>query len=124
MLLHEGIPVIASKAMTETEQRYAQIEKELQAIVWSCNKFNQYIYGKNKVIIHSDHKPLERIMKKPLNEMSTRLQKMCLKIQKYDIEVIHKPGNEIVIRDTIRKAYIQDKQTEDVLPEVIATITL
>ena len=42
---------ICFKAMTETEQRYAQIEKELLAIVWSCNKFNQYIYGKNKVII-------------------------------------------------------------------------
>ena len=110
--------------MTETEQRYAQIEKELLAIVWSCNKFNQYIYGKNKVIIHSDHKPLERIMKKPLNEMSTRLQKMCLKIQKYDIEVIHKPGKEIVIADTLSRAYIQDKQTEDVLPDVIATISL
>ena len=38
VLLQERIPVAyASKAMTETEQRYAQIEKVLLAIVWSCN---------------------------------------------------------------------------------------
>ena len=44
VLLQEGKPIAyASKALTETEIRYAQIEKEMLAIVFACNKFRQYI---------------------------------------------------------------------------------
>lgn len=32
--------------MTDTETRYAQIEKELLAVVFACIKFNGYIFGK------------------------------------------------------------------------------
>ena len=33
----------ASRSMTETERRYAQIEKEALAITWACEKFSCYI---------------------------------------------------------------------------------
>ena len=36
----------ASKALTDVEQRYSQIEKEALALVWACEKFHVYIYGK------------------------------------------------------------------------------
>ena len=59
--LQEEIPVAyASRALTETEKRYAQIEKELLAVVYGCQKFHHYIYGK-KVIVETDHKPLKNI---------------------------------------------------------------
>ena len=32
----------ASRSMSETEQRYAQIEKEALAITWACEKFSNY----------------------------------------------------------------------------------
>jgi len=35
----------ASRALTETESHYAQIEKELLALVYACQKFHDYIYG-------------------------------------------------------------------------------
>ena len=47
----------ASRSMNETEQRYAQIEKEALAITWACNKFSDYILGR-KFLIETDHKPL------------------------------------------------------------------
>ena len=47
VLLQEGLPVAyASKALTDTECRYAQIEKEALAIMFGCSKFHQYIFGK------------------------------------------------------------------------------
>lgn len=36
----------ASRALTETESRYAQIEKELLAAVYVCSKFHHYINGR------------------------------------------------------------------------------
>ena len=43
--------------MTSTEQRYAQIEKEALATSWACEKFNDYILGKD-ILIETNHKPL------------------------------------------------------------------
>ena len=45
--LQEEIPVAyASRALTETEKWYAQIEKESLAAVYGCQKFHHYIYRK------------------------------------------------------------------------------
>ena len=55
VLLQEERPVAySSRVMTQTEQNYAQIEKELLAIAYACEKFDQYIFGRSNVIVHSD----------------------------------------------------------------------
>ena len=46
----------ASRSLTETETRYAQIEKEALATTWACERFSNYILGKS-VSIETDHKP-------------------------------------------------------------------
>ena len=56
------------KSSHRTETRYAQIEKELLAIVFACNQFNVYIYGRDVVRVETDHQPLESIVRKPLND--------------------------------------------------------
>ena len=64
-LLQKGKPIAyASRSLSSAECNYAQIEKELLAVVFACNKFHQYIYG-FRTKIQSDHKPLEVIMLKP-----------------------------------------------------------
>lgn len=45
-LLQEGKPIaFASKSLTETEQRYANIERELLAVVFRCERLRTYING-------------------------------------------------------------------------------
>lgn len=51
VLLQGGRPVAyASRSLTDAESRYAQIEKELLAIQFSLERFNQYTYGKKVTI--------------------------------------------------------------------------
>ena len=77
-LLQEGRPLsYASRALTDSEKNYAQIEKELLAIAFATKRFHQYVYG-NTVTVQSDHKPLEVIFKKHLGKAPARLQRMLL----------------------------------------------
>jgi len=101
VLIQEGKPVAyASRALTPAQQKYAQIEKELLAIVYGCNKFHQYVYG-HTVHVETDHKPLQSIMQKNLNQAPLRLQRMLLSLQKYDLKVKYKPGLTMHLADTI-----------------------
>ena len=46
-LLQEERPVsYASRSLNSAEKNYAQIEKELLAILFGCTKYHQYIYSK------------------------------------------------------------------------------
>ena len=36
----------ASRSLTPVEQRYSQTEREALAIIWACEHFHMYIYGK------------------------------------------------------------------------------
>ena len=74
VLLQNDHPVAyASRALTNTQQHYAQIEKEMLAVVFGCTKFHDYIYGMPNVEVKSDHKPLEAILRKPLCQASLQL---------------------------------------------------
>ncbi|KAL0149263.1 hypothetical protein M9458_055497 [Cirrhinus mrigala] len=107
VLLQQDKPVAyASKSLNSTEQNYAQIEKELYAVLFGCKRFHEYMYGR-KVTVESDHKPLEAILKKPLASAPPRLQRMILQLQKYDIHILHKPGKQIPVADTLSRKSIE-----------------
>ena len=109
VILQDDHPIAyALKSLTKTQQQYAQIEKEMLAVVFGCTRFHDYIYGVNNVTVESDHKPLETILKKPLCQAPLRLQKMIMTIQKYSINVIYRPGKELVLADTLSRAFLQD----------------
>ena len=100
--MQEGQPAcFAAWALTETEQRYAIIEKECWAICFVCDKFHQYIMCKENVQVESDHKPLETIFKKLILAALKQLQRMLLKVQKYQLQVQHKTSSSMFIADML-----------------------
>ena len=103
--MQNGQPVAyASRSMTETETQYAQIEREMLAIVFAVERFQQCVYGR-PVKVESDHKPLQSIFKKSLTSAPKRLQRMLLRLQKFDLDVLYKRGTEMVPADTLSRAH-------------------
>lgn len=94
----------ASRSMTATECRYAQIEKECLGLAFGCEKFHTYIYGLPKVILKTDHKPPLGIVKKNLCDMSPQIQRLMIKLQHYDYELTYVPGTQMFIADTLSRA--------------------
>ena len=102
-LLQEGCPVaFASKALTPTEQRYANIERELLACVFGAEHFHTYVFGQ-AFTIESDHKPLEQINLKNLADTPARLQRMLLRLQNYDLKIKYKPGKQMILADALSR---------------------
>ena len=98
----EKIIAFASKALTPTEQRYANIEREMLAVVFGAERFHVFVYG-SSFIIESDHKPLEQIQLKNISQAPPRLQRMLLRIQPYEMRIKYRPGKELLLADTLSR---------------------
>ena len=100
-LLQEGKPIaFASKSVTDTERRYANIEREMLSIVFACERFHTYLYGRT-FIIENDHKPLEMVALKNLDKAPPRLQRLLLRLQPYDCQIKYRPGKEMLLVDAL-----------------------
>ena len=75
-----------SRALTETEQRYSNTERELLAIVFALKRLNHYIFGRT-ITVQSDHQPLQSIWKKSMVLASLGLQRLLLRLAHYDINI-------------------------------------
>lgn len=79
----------ASRTLTPTEQKYAQLDKEALAIVFGVKRFHLYLAGRKFVIV-SDHRPLQHLFSesKPVLAMaSARIQRWALTLSAYDYTI-------------------------------------
>ena len=105
VFLQNGQPVTyASKTLAPTEQRYATIQKECLGKVFACERFNQYLVRRKQISVETDHKPNESIFKKSLLSALYRLQRMLLRLQRFNLTVKYKPGSQILFADHLSKA--------------------
>ena len=57
-ILQNGHPIACnSRSLNKSEQNYAQIEKNMAAIVSGATEFHEYIYAQDPIHIESDHRP-------------------------------------------------------------------
>ena len=118
-LLQDGQPVaFASRSLSAVERRYAQIEKECLAIVFACTRFNQYLQGRDLTTVETDHRPLVPIFQKSLHSAPKRLQRMLLRLQKFNLHVKYLPGSQMYIADMLSRAYLRvDHSKDENVPE-------
>ena len=100
-IIQDGQPIVfASKSLTDTKTHYANIERELLAIIYGCEKFHMYLYGRT-FVMETDHKPLEMISLKNLTAAPACLQRMLLHLQQYDLVITYQPGREMLLADAL-----------------------
>ena len=123
----EKIICYASRCLSDIEKEYGQIEKEFLAVFFGCKKFHDYVYGR-RVIVKSDHKPLESIMLKDLSKIgSRRLQRLRLKLYKYDLHLDYKPGSKIPIADYLSRytsCNVDKDFEENVMKQMVHTLSI
>uniref|UniRef100_A0A0S7ESR5 Gypsy retrotransposon integrase-like protein 1 n=1 Tax=Poeciliopsis prolifica TaxID=188132 RepID=A0A0S7ESR5_9TELE len=89
--------------MTKAECRYAQIEKECLGLAYGLERFHNYVYGLPSFVVETDHRPLVAIIKKHLNEMSPRIQRLMMKMQRYEFTLIYTPGKHLILADALSR---------------------
>ena len=109
---NEWLPVAyASRAVSDCELRYAPIELETLAVTFACERFHQYIYGQ-RIEVEADHKPLVTIFKKPLSESPLRIQRLRLRLQRYDLVVSYTPGKWMHAADAFSRSPVERADTD------------
>ena len=94
----------ASRSLSDTERRYAQIEKEAPAVTWTCERFSHFLVGIN-FHIETDHKPLVPLLGvKDLDELPPRIQRLRMRLMRYRYTVAHVPGKLMATADVLSRA--------------------
>ena len=65
----------ANRALTNTESRSSQTERETLGVVWACEHFDIYVNEDHYFTIITDHKPLETIWQKPKPPPPPRIER-------------------------------------------------
>ena len=95
----------ASRSMSETECRYAQIENEALATTWACEKF---VLGMH-FTIETDHKPLVPLLgEKNLDNLPPRILRFRLRLARFDYSIQHIPGKLMYTADALSRAPTSD----------------
>ncbi|UYV79867.1 K02A2.6-like [Cordylochernes scorpioides] len=112
----------ASRTLSETEKRYAQIEKEALAITWACKKFKQYIQGL-VITLETDHKPLVPIFtSKNIDDLTPRIQRLRLRIMRYSYKIVHSPGKNLIVADALSRSPRMNVGTQELEEELCAYV--
>ena len=81
-----------SRALTNTEMHYSQVEKECLAFKWLCERASDFILRK-PVVGETDYKPLlPMLMTYFLDQLTLRIQRFCMCLMRFNIqEMINVP---------------------------------
>ena len=117
--------------MSDTEQRYSQIEKEALAIMWTCEKFADYVVGK-PIQLETNHIPLVPLLTTTsLDPMPPRVLQFWLHLSRFDYTISHVPGKLLYTADALSRAPVtvtndsqhqDDIETEQFVQAVISSL--
>ena len=104
-----------SSTLDQAQRNYSPTELECWAAISACRRFNTYIKGAPKLILRSDHKPLQwlRNQKDPRGKFS----RWMMELEQYNYQFEYKPGVENLGADALSRIDIgkcpSDSENDD-----------
>ncbi|XP_037803935.1 uncharacterized protein LOC119598356 [Penaeus monodon] len=93
----------ASRKLSDSEGRYAVIEREALAIVWAIKKFWCYLYGR-EFVLQTDQQPLTYI--RNMKNSNGRLMRWSLALQSYVFTIEYIKGQDNVGADILSRCSV------------------
>jgi ATP-dependent RNA circularization protein (DNA/RNA ligase family) len=83
----------AARTLNNAEKNYPVTEKECLAVVWGTQKFKQFLGGKHKFTIYTDHAVLKTLMTH--ENPSPRRVRWLKKLAYFDFDIEYRPGKRM-----------------------------
>ena len=96
------------RTLSNAEKKYSQLEKEALAIVFSVNKFHQYLHGR-QFSICSDYQLLKYLFNESTQTPVTatsRIQRWAFRLGAYKYTIRHKPGSKMAHADYLSSSSV------------------
>ena len=91
-----------SHKLNKAEYNYSATEKELLAIVLSCEHWAGYLEGsQHPVLVRTDHQPLTWLNDRPV--VTARLARWVVRLTGYDFKIDYVKGKENVVADALSR---------------------
>ncbi|XP_012942708.1 uncharacterized protein K02A2.6-like [Aplysia californica] len=117
-----------SRTLSRAEKNYAQIEKELLAATWACEKFDRYLIGLPSFTLLTDHKPIVPLINsKELNDAPVRCQRMLMRMMRYSGKAVYTQGKNMTVADSLSRSPVVSTEPEEFGEEIeahVATIQM
>ena len=104
----------ASRTLTQTERKYAQVEREAAAVSYGVNRFHRFLYGRPFTLV-VDNRALSRILSPDRNLPSlaaARLQRYALQLAAYSYTVELRRSEEMHVADSLSRLAVPCSSSE------------
>jgi transposase InsO family protein len=98
-----NIVSICSRKWNQAQLNYPAYKKELYGIVYCLRQFHCYVWGRNDLVIFTDHKPLTHVLEQ--KEMSVALQQWLDVLLDYKFKIQYRPGILNVVPDALSRMF-------------------
>ena len=112
----ESSVAYTSRTLSSTERNYSQLKKEALSLIYGVQKFNQYLYGHQFVLV-TDHKPLTTILgpKRGIPPLAAaRLQRWAYTLSAYSYTIKFRPTTEHANADGLSQLPLRKRHAASV----------